>query len=178
LLLWACEARGKRFELEYEVVAECAVQAEQVVVRAVKHAYERAQRAEHVRRASAVFFGKALLGLADARVDARVAQRDIVQRSASLERVMTDRQQQLSAAVQRIEPQRARQPARLDHEHRIDKPIIEALVTTRILEARREQQPAPRIQRSEQPRAFHFGMDRTHAARDLDAASCLIALSA
>ncbi len=136
-----------RLELKYEIVAESAVQPEMLVLVAAEDIDQPAQQRKHARLAAALLFGKALGAVGDFAVEAIVEPVEPTQRQRR-QGGGQRRQQHPAASVQRLD--REGPAARRNDQRRIDKTHIPAGVAAGKLEARREQHPAPRIERPRQ----------------------------
>ena len=145
LIVGTRQAQLHRLELEDEVVAEGAIEAEMLVFRALEQGDQRAQHREHRRLTAALLLGEACCRLADHAADASVARGAELDRVEAPQRVGDRRKQHLAAGVERLDRETA--ATRAEHQRRIDKAHVPAGVAAGKLEARREQHAALPVER-------------------------------
>ena len=130
----ARQAQGNWLELEYEVVAERAVEPEMLVIRAGEQLAEGAQNRKNAGLPAARLLGKAGRALADLAVDAVVARVPDVGRREAGQMAADRSEQQPPALVERLDGKAV--PARRQHQRRVDKPHVPARIAPGELEAR------------------------------------------
>ena len=145
LILGARQPKAHRLELEDEVVAERAIEAEMLVLGTPEQIVERAQHREDARLPAALLFREAGIAVADRALDTVLPGAPDLGCGECGKRLGNRRDQHPPALIQRLDREIA--PARRQHQRRIDKPHIEPRIAAGKLEARGQEDAAPVVKR-------------------------------
>ena len=141
------QPRANRLELEGQVVAEGAVEAQVWLVRMTEQLDERPEHGEDRGLAAAILLGESARRRAHGAVDGVAGRRQPFDRPQLAQRVRDGRQQHAPARVQRLHAELA--AAGHQHERRIDEAHVPACVATGDLVVRGEQRAPMRVERGD-----------------------------
>ncbi len=148
LILGARQSKAHRLELEDEVVAERAIEAEMLVLGTPEQIVERAQHREDARLPAALFLREARVALADLARNMILADITELYCRVAAQRLGDILDQNPTAAIERLDREAA--VARGEYERRIDKAHIEPRIAAGKLEARGQEDAAPVVKRMRQ----------------------------
>src|SRR3989441_1484609 len=151
------ETKPDGFDLERQVVAEGAIEAEVRLLGVMEERAERAQEGEHRRLPTALLFGESTRGRANCAVQHLLGGRHPLDRVERAERPGDRGQEDAAARVQRLEAEAATPHG--EDEGGVDESHVPACVAPRVLVAGGQEHSAVRVERLDN------GLDR---ARDGD----------
>src|SRR5205814_2864927 len=148
LILGARQSKAHRLELEDEVVAERAIEAEMLVLGTPEQIVERAQHREDARLPAALLLREARVALAHLARDMVLADITELYCREAAQRLGDIRDQNPAAAIERLDREAA--VPRGEYKRRIDKAHIEPRIAAGKLEARGQENAAPVVKRMRQ----------------------------